>query len=97
MGPIANRLENSIGVALDCSFEPLNQCTMANYIQATIYDDTSSQKAQVTMSATSESDDFDCDSLLGTMGAAATALDLDPPVQGAIAFASVLCGLFSGS
>jgi hypothetical protein len=64
---------------------------MANYIQATIYDDTSSQKGQITMSAASEPDAFDCNSFVTAMNGAATGLDLDPPIQGATVLASLIC------
>jgi hypothetical protein len=73
------------------------QCTMANWIQATMYDDTSSQKAQITMSASSQSADFDCGTVLGAMNGLATGLDLAPPVVAATVFAQVVCAAASGS
>ena len=60
----------------------MDQCTLHRITQVRLY------LAVVVLSLT-----FRC--LLGVMGAGATALDLDPPVQGAIAFASVLCDAFS--
>lgn len=44
---------------------------MADYIQATMYDDESNEKAQVVMSATADKFEFDCEPLVGMMGAAA--------------------------
>lgn len=70
---------------------------MANYIQATLYDDTSSQKGQITMSATSESDNFDCDAFFGAMNGAATSLDLAPPIVGATVFAQIICDAIEGN
>lgn len=64
---------------------------MANYIQATIYDDTSSQKGQITMTAESQPDAFDCSSFMTAMSGAATGLDLAPPVQGAVTLLSLVC------
>ncbi|KAK3057363.1 hypothetical protein LTR09_001546 [Extremus antarcticus] len=67
-------------IARDCGDMDLNQCTMANFVQATIEDDS----------------DFDCGTFLGVIGGAATAADVAPPVAGALALVQVFCDAFGG-
>ena len=56
------------GIADDCSWGQITQCTMVNYMQVTMYDDDSNQKAQITMNGSSEPDsEFGCATLLGLM------------------------------
>lgn len=63
-----------------------------------MYSDVNAEEGQVTMSGTSEDDfGFDCSTLLGSMSAAATGANLDPPVQGALALMSVICSIATGS
>lgn len=62
-----------------------------------MYDDTHSQKAQITMSASSQSADFDCGTVLGMMNGIATGLDLAPPIVGATVIAQVVCDAASSS
>ena len=69
---------------------------MADWIQATMYDDTHSQKAQITMSASSQSADFNCETVLGTMNGVATGLELAPPIVGATIIAQVVCDAVTG-
>jgi hypothetical protein len=76
----------------NCKSEPIAQCSAVNFVQATMYDDQSNQKAQVTMNGSSQEDEaFPCDTLLGAMNAGVTALDFAPPVAGALALAQVVC------
>jgi hypothetical protein len=86
------------GVASDCSWPQITQCTMVNYIQATMYDDQSNQKAQITMNGSSEPDSaFPCDTFFGIINGAATAVEVAPPVAGALAIIQVICDIATGS
>jgi hypothetical protein len=67
------------------------QCTVANYIQATIYNDASDQQGQITMNGSSDSAEFDCADVLGEMNGMATTMDLPAPIVGATVFAQVIC------
>jgi hypothetical protein len=85
-------------VADDCSDVQLTQCTMVNFIEATMYDNQSNQKAQIIMNGSSEPDsDFPCDTVLGLLNGAAAAVDVAPPVAGALAIVQVGCDILTGS
>lgn len=73
-----------------------NQCTIANYYQATLRNADQTQVAQLTVSGQSNDNGFDCSTFNDAMGAGASAVDLEPPVAGAIALVSVICDLASG-
>ncbi|KAF3770824.1 hypothetical protein M406DRAFT_67192 [Cryphonectria parasitica EP155] len=63
------------GIALDCGKTTFNDCYLVNYIQATMYDDQSNQKAQVTFNGASEDPQgLDCDSILGVISDALGAI-----------------------
>jgi hypothetical protein len=78
-----------------CGQAEITQCTAADWLLATMYDEGRTQKGQVTLTGSSELNTFDCDTFLGIMSGAAAGLDMVPPVQGAIAIASVICGAVS--
>lgn len=62
------------------------------------YDDQSNQKAQITMNGASQADSaFPCDTFFGIINAAATAVDVAPPVAGALALVQLVCSVATGS
>lgn len=48
------------------------QCTVVNYIQATIYDTNNDQQGQITMSAVDAPDPFDCSDMISVISGAVT-------------------------
>ena len=70
---------------------------MANYIQATLWDDTNTSHGTLTMAGSSVSVDFTCSDFFSIAGRAATAADLPPPAQGAISLLSLACSGIDGS
>jgi hypothetical protein len=71
---------------------------LVNYIQATMYDPSSSQKAQITFRGSSEEPQaFDCGEIIGLIGGALTAFDIPAIGQGAAGIASAVCPAAIGS
>ena len=71
-------------------------CTAANYVQATVYDDQSSQKGQITMQgSTADPYSFDCSSLSDAMNAALVPFADNPIFGEAGALISLACDVAS--
>ncbi|KAI1855259.1 hypothetical protein JX266_000124 [Neoarthrinium moseri] len=79
-------------IAQNCHDIEFQSCQLVNYIQATMYDPSHSQKAQVTFSAKSdEPKAFSCGATIGLIGGALTAFSFPAMGHGAAGIANALC------
>ncbi|OQO12038.1 hypothetical protein B0A48_02677 [Cryoendolithus antarcticus] len=77
----------------DCIDETLNECTYANFIQATVFaPGTGADQGHLEMSATGgENGAFDCDTVFGILDGAASAFDVGPISGAGITIGQVVC------